>query len=79
MCEDYARLLKHLGTVYLGQGNLDRAEEFYGLARARYQQLELELSPGYCDLMVNLGRLQADELRRDMTYIQLQSITINYI
>lgn len=51
--------MKHLGTVYLGDRELEKAEEFYALSRQRYQQLELELSPGYCDLMVNLGRSQA--------------------
>ena len=57
--EDYARLLKHMGTLMVKSAELDQAFDFFEQARQCYLQLKLELSPGYADLLVNLGRLQA--------------------
>eukprot|EP00435_Cladocopium_sp_Y103_P050390 s595_g15.t1 len=57
-CEDYARLLKHMGTVHLGAGDLMQAMKFYALSRSHYEKGQLRQSPGFADLMVNMGRLE---------------------
>lgn len=57
-CEDYARLLKHMGTVHLGEGDLMQAMKFYALSISHYEKGQLRQSPGFADLMVNMGRLE---------------------
>eukprot|EP00933_Yihiella_yeosuensis_P030434 TRINITY_DN2407_c0_g3_i2.p1 TRINITY_DN2407_c0_g3~~TRINITY_DN2407_c0_g3_i2.p1 ORF type:complete len:636 (+),score=101.47 TRINITY_DN2407_c0_g3_i2:64-1971(+) len=60
--EDYARLLKHLGSTHRQAGHFDIAMEFYNAACQSYKS-DNPQSPGAVDLITNIGQLH--ELKGD--------------